>query len=420
MIRRQASPAVAIGRDFALLLVALTAVSLLALPLPLAPTRHAPHERSLDTAARDLDRELENGSGYTAHLPRPAGGGRIILVSKHENAPGQPVERVVREFPWHYAWAPTSLTVAVLLAGWWLRWRRTRSIARIAKLAEAIGPQTLKMRLPETGLPRDIAPLLRSVNGALARLDRAAAAQREFLRGAAHRLRTPLTVLSARAAALDDSEVAAQLRSDVGEIARIVTQLLQLNEIDALPDSETALADLSAVSESVGDGLSERAASCGVQLEVTEPDAPVLVRGDPNVIEVAVHNLVENALQHAPPGTVVTIVVAADGRITVGDAGPGVPEALRGKIFEPFWSGDPSGARPGIGLTIVGRVAERYHGDVAVAERPGGGALFTLRFPPARIALDDLDDATLAASLPASLVQRRRRNARETLRPTTG
>lgn len=418
MIWRQASLAVGIGRDFVLLFVAFTAVSLLALQL--AATHHPLRERSFQMAARHLDSELETGSGDTAHLPLPAGGERIIPFLENENAPDGLVDDVLREFPWHRAWVQISLTAALLLAGAWLLWRRTRAIARIAEIVEAIGPHTLNMRLPETGLPRDIAPLVRCVNGALARLERAAAAQREFLRGAAHRLRTPLTVLSARAAALDDSELAAQLRSDVGEIARIVTQLLQLNEIDALPDSDTALADLSAVAEAVRDGLSERAAGCGVRLEVTDPNAPVLVRGDPNVIETAVHNLVENALQHAPPGTEVTLVVAADGRITIGDAGSGVPEALRSKIFEPFWSGDPSGVRPGIGLTIVSRVAERYRGDVAVAERPGGGALFTLRFPPARIALHDLDEATLAASLPAALAHRRRRGARETPRRAPG
>ncbi|HEX2150409.1 MAG TPA: HAMP domain-containing sensor histidine kinase [Stellaceae bacterium] len=100
----------------------------------------------------------------------------------------------------------------------------------------------------------------------------------------------------------------------------------------------------------------------------------------------------------------------------VADAGPGVPEAVRDKIFEPFWSSDPSGTRSGIGLTIVSRIAERYGGDVAVVERPGGGALFTLRFPPEAVAVDELDKAVLAASVPAELRQRQHREARRGVR----
>jgi signal transduction histidine kinase len=134
----------------------------------------------------------------------------------------------------------------------------------------------------------------------------------------------------------------------------------------------------------------------------------MLVRGDPNVIEVAVQNLVENALQHAPLGTAVTIRVATDGRIEIADVGPGVPEELRGRIFEPFWSSDPSGSRPGIGLTIVSRIAERYRGEVAVSDNPAGGALFTLRFPPVAVPPHERERAA-AASLPAGLARRRRR-----------
>jgi signal transduction histidine kinase len=135
----------------------------------------------------------------------------------------------------------------------------------------------------------------------------------------------------------------------------------------------------------------------------------VLARGDPDVIQVAVQNLVDNALQYAPAGTAVAIGVAADGRIEVGDAGPGVPEAMRDKIFEPFWSGDRSGTRPGIGLVIVSRIAERYRGTVAVGHNPNGGALFTLRFPPVVVAPDETEK-TAAASVPAVLARRRRRD----------
>jgi signal transduction histidine kinase len=276
----------------------------------------------------------------------------------------------------------------LLLAGGFIVWRRVHPIAEVATIAGSIGPNTLNLRLPERNLPTEVLPIVRSVNGALERLEAAAAAQREFLQRAAHHLRTPLTVLSARAGSLDNSAAAEQLRADVNEIARIISQLLELNEVDAVPDRDDAVADLGAVAEAVRDGLAARAARRSSRIELSEPEAPVLVRGDPNVIEVAVRNLVENALENSPAGTPVSLRVASDGQIAVGDGGPGVALELRERIFEPFWSGDPHGVRPGLGLAIVRRIAERYGGAVEVGARPGGGALFTMRFRLAPVEYD--------------------------------
>jgi len=116
-----------------------------------------------------------------------------------------------------------------------------------------------------------------------------------------------------------------------------------------------------------------------------------------------VRNLVEHALEHSPAGAPVSVRVASDGQIAVGDGGPGVADELRERIFEPFWSGDPHGVRPGLGLAIVRRIAERYGGAVEVGARPGGGALFTMRFPLAPVEYDELDPLAIRKSIPASL-----------------
>jgi two-component system, OmpR family, sensor histidine kinase TctE len=344
-----------------------------------------------------------------------AGAGReavFVTVFKDESAPDVLVDDVVREFPYRSLQVIVPIFALLLLGGGWVIWHRTRPIARVAAIAGTIGPDTLDRRLPEEGLPTEVQPIVNAVNGALERLQAAAGAQREFLRRAAHHLRTPLTVLSARAASLDDSEMAAQLRGDVAEIARIISQLLRMNEIDTMPEQAGMLADLGAVGEAVRQELAERGARQGLRVELNVPEAPVLVRGDPNVIEVAVANLVENALQHSPPGEAVVIVVAPDACIGVADRGPGVPADLRGKIFEPFWSGDPHGVRPGLGLAIVRRVTDRCGATITVGSGAKGGAVFELRFLPAP---EDMSPAAAAAdrTAPASLLQRRRLQALE-------
>jgi signal transduction histidine kinase len=335
-------------------------------------------------------------------------GQRVIIVFKDENAPDVLVDDVVRQFPSRAIEVLAPIFAMLLLAGAYIVWRRTRPIANAAKIAGTIGPYTLNLRLPEQDLPREVLPIVRGVNGALQRLEQAAAAQREFLGRAAHHLRTPLTVLSARADSLDGSETAQSLRADVREMARTISQLLQLNDIEGLPEQPDAVADLGAVAESVRHQLAKTAARRNTPIELTAPDVPVLVRGDPNVIEVAVRNLVENALQHSPPGAVVGIAVAPNGRIAVADAGPGIADALRDKIFEPFWSGDPEGARAGLGLTVVRRVAERYGAAVTVRAAPGSGTVVAVDFVPAPAALGA---SAAERTIPASLAYRRRHAA---------
>jgi signal transduction histidine kinase len=133
------------------------------------------------------------------------------------------------------------------------------------------------------------------------------------------------------------------------------------------------------------------------------------VRGDPNVIEIAVRNLVENAIQNAPPGSTIGLRIGADGQLEVVDAGPGIADELRDRIFEPFWSGNPQGVSAGLGLTIVRHVAERYGASISVTAASGGGARFTIFFQPSAVRLSDLDAATARASVPAGLAHRRRR-----------
>ena len=342
----------------------------------------------------------------------PDNGERVIEVFKDENAPDVLVDDIVREFPYRSMQVVFPVFALLLIAAGGIIWRRTRPIAAVSALAETIGPNTLNIRLPEDALPPEVVPIVRSVNGALARLQRAAGVQREFLRRAAHQLRTPLTVLSARAELLEDNETSRDLRADIRELSHIISQLLQLNEIDALPDSGEALADLGAVGEAVRDALAPRAAMRSQRIALAHPSAPVLVRANPNVVEIGVVKLVENALRQSPAGSTIDLRIGSDAQIEVVDAGPGVAEELRDKIFEPFWSGDPQGTSPGLGLTIARRVAERSAATLTVDAAPGGGAIFAMRFHPVPKDASP-HDPDGAIGIPASLMLRRRREALE-------
>jgi signal transduction histidine kinase len=110
-------------------------------------------------------------------------------------------------------------------------------------------------------------------------------------------------------------------------------------------------------------------------------DAPVWVSGNPEMLSRAIRNLVENAINHAPAGTTVEIIVEGSGTVRVLDEGPGITAEERDLIFQRFWRRDrrrTGGA--GLGLSIVQRIADTHAATISVENRPSGGAKFSLSF----------------------------------------
>jgi signal transduction histidine kinase len=259
--------------------------------------------------------------------------------------------------------------------------RELRPLNRLSALAGKINPGNSNIRLPQLGVPQEILPLVGAVNSALDRLDEGMQQQREFTANAAHQLRTPLTVLAANIDMMSDASVAAKLRYDVDLMSRIVTQLLLVARLENLNICVDDPVDLSATVREAAENLGALAISAQKTLEVDEPATPVFVRGNTHAVVAAVSNLIENALNHSPPGGAVKIRVTQSPSIEVLDCGPGVPHHMREKIFERFWRGESSREGAGLGLAIVRRIMRALRGDVSVADAPGGGAKFSLEFP---------------------------------------
>src|SRR5262249_61930519 len=109
----------------------------------------------------------------------------------------------------------------------------------------------------------------------------------------------------------------------------------------------------------------------------------VEVKGSAHAIEDALRNLIENAIAHTPSGTEVTVTVDRARRVEVADRGSGVPAKDRDNIFKRFWRGrGETSEGAGLGLAIGSEIMRAHRGSVSVADNPGGGAVFTLSFPP--------------------------------------
>jgi signal transduction histidine kinase len=289
---------------------------------------------------------------------------------------------VFNEFFMDGGWLGIPFLLAVLAISALTIRRSLAPLNALATQAAKIDPGHSTLRLPSAGIPKEILPLVSSVNNVLDRLDEGLRQQREFNANAAHQLRTPLAVLGANIDTMTDSGVAAKLRYDVEVMSRIVNQLLLVARLETLNIRLDERLDLCLTARQAAENLGPIAISTHKMLEVEEPAAPVFIRGNGFVVNIAISNLIENALNHSPPGKAVRIRVTSGPSVEISDSGPGIPAEFREKIFERFWRGEASKEGAGLGLAIVRRIMHALNGTVAVADARDGGAQFTLQFPP--------------------------------------
>ncbi|MEO7854108.1 MAG: ATP-binding protein [Rubrivivax sp.] len=240
-------------------------------------------------------------------------------------------------------------------------------------------------------VPREIAPLVTSINGLIGRLGTALASQRHFLADAAHELRTPITAQRLQLQLLrrttDEAsreEAMAELEAGIARSQRLIEQLLQVARSD--PDGEVTRkepVELQALVRAVVANLSLKADHCGVDLGAAAT-AAVVIPADRDQLTVLLENLVENALRYTPRGGVIDVEVDVRGEraeLRVIDSGPGIPEAEREQVFARFFRGEgaPTQARDktgsGLGLAIVRAIAERHGASVSLHMPASGRGL---------------------------------------------
>lgn len=278
------------------------------------------------------------------------------------------------------AWIVVLVFGAILLVTYWTLRASLSSLTELSRQAAMIGPETLGQRLRVDTVPMEVRPMVVAVNAALDRVAAAFRQQRRFTADAAHEMRTPIAILRAHLGTVDDKHAHA-LGRDLLALDRVVGQLLKLAQVDSMSVSLHEGLDLHEVAVQVAILMGPAAIARDRGIAVIG-DEHVLVRGDANTLEVALRNLVENALNHTPVGSEVEISVSAQQRsFSVLDRGPGVAADDRDRIFERFWRHQRNtmdGA--GLGLSIVSRIVAAHGASIQVSERAAGGAVFTIAF----------------------------------------
>jgi len=290
------------------------------------------------------------------------------------------IDDIVTSFFPRVAWITFPILLLLLLIDIVIFRRALEPVREASTTAAAIGPNSTDVRLPEQSMPAEIVPLIHAVNQALERLEAGFRAQREFTADMAHELRTPLAIMRARIDSMDEGPIRQSLETDIVNMTRTLNQVLDIAELESFVVGGDAKADLHAVCAEAVAFMAPLAVESSKIIALTGADGPVWVHGHAEALFRAVRNLVENAIRYALPGGSIEVDVSADGTVRVIDDGPGVPETEHETIFRRFWRRDRTRADSrGLGLAIVARVAAAHDGSITVANRPDGGAIFTLR-----------------------------------------
>jgi signal transduction histidine kinase len=332
-----------------------------------------------------LEAKRGDATIYGASIPRQVDG-RTVWVQVAEDLAHRDVliDDIVADFFKRVGWITLPILLLLLVIDIVIFRRALRPLVQASQKAQNISPARTEVRLPVDTIPTEVLPLVLAVNQALDRLAQGFRVQREFTADAAHELRTPLAILRTRLDTLADQQVVEELRHDIAGMSRIVSQLLDIAELETFVVDPLEKADLRGVCAEVAEFVAPLALAQGKNIALTGSEGPVWVIGNPEALSQAVRNLVENAVNHTPQGTIAEIIVEKNGRVRVLDKGPGIPESERELVFQRFWRRDRRRAgSAGLGLSIVARIAEMHGATVDVADRPGGGAVFSIRFPAA-------------------------------------
>lgn len=292
-----------------------------------------------------------------------------------------------------------ALLLGLLIAvpiGLWASFRLTRPLraARDAANRMAEGSRSVTLELEGPVEIADIAESLNRLNSALVVSE---GRQREFLLSVSHELRTPLTAVKGYAEALADGVVeredvartGATVAAEATRLDRLVSDLLDLARLGAVDFRVSPVdVDLVELAEDAAAVWRDRCVPEDVRLEVELPTGPLELATDPIRVRQVIDNLAENALRVSPPASVIVLAIRREAGfavVEVRDSGPGLTVDDVAVAFEPGVLYERyRGVRPvgtGLGLALVGKLAQGLGGSAEAGRAPEGGARFTVRLP---------------------------------------
>lgn len=316
--------------------------------------------RATDTPVLTASVDLGNGQWLVSDIPdmRPPPGGMQAMIF------------------WIALISLGSIAVALYAAS-----RIIRPLELLQEAVGSVGPDGVLPPVTEAG-SGEVRATARALNQLSSRLKSSMESRMRLVAAAGHDLRTPMTRMRLRAEFIADDEEREKWLSDLAELDAIADSAIRLVREEASP-GERQLIHLDALLGEVAGELQEIGYS--VKCDAL---TPATVRAGRVALTRALRNLLVNAATHGGGATVSMIKESDKAVVTILDHGPGIPDDLLGRVFEPFFRVDPARRKTlpgaGLGLAIAREVVERYGGSLTVANRVPTGLVQTVR-----IAIDE-------------------------------
>ncbi|MEE2952930.1 MAG: ATP-binding protein [Pseudomonadota bacterium] len=257
--------------------------------------------------------------------------------------------------------------------------KMTRPLRILDQAVTTIGPDGLPAHIPEDG-PAEVRATASALNRLTSQVRTAVESRMRLVAAAGHDLRTPMTRMRLRAEFFPDDERGTWLK-DLAELDRIADSAIRLvrEEVDPNAAEETEII-------SMVDEIASELREIGRNVEFEpDPEEAMYVLARPLALKRALRNLIENAAVH---GEIARIAVSRSGNtglLEIRDEGPGIPEELINRAFEPFFRVDPGRRQlkpgAGLGMAIAKEIVDQIGGLILIANRPGGGLSQRIELP---------------------------------------
>jgi signal transduction histidine kinase len=303
----------------------------------------------------------------------------------------------VRVTRWLFLGGNLAGLAAAGAAAWFVTGAMSRRLGELVEQIETVGPENLTQRIQVRDRD-EISDLANHLNAMLGRLKAGFDTQERFIHDASHELKTPVATVQAEAQALLLSDPTREeliefvkgSNDEMRRLGRLIEALLLLTRTsDTVLTNRFMPLELHEATTAAIRHLSTMATDHQVRLTLsnTGPHNDVLlVRCDSDLLEAMISNMVRNAIRFSPRNGQVKIKVDQSGddvTVAVEDEGPGLPPDVLPRIFDRYFESSPQKVRrgAGLGLAIASTVARLHGGSISAANRPEGGARFTVRLP---------------------------------------
>ena len=325
------------------------------------------------------------------YAPAPSRGGAAVLEVTTSTAP---LERDLDLLALQMLATVLLASLATFIGADWLAARSLEPLQEVLRQARAITGRREGERITVDQQVRECQSLVAVLNDMLERVERAHTWHRRIMRDLGHDLRTPITAMRASV------EVALWSDRKPDEYRRVLAGTIEeIERLTLISDALVLLGrfefgDLAADRSPVD--LRSIAADAMARVQqrpvdhvfvLARPHVTVPVLADRRLIGSALDQLLDNAIQHTPPGTTIHVsvdVAESAGVLIVEDNGPGVPDHVLAHIFERFYRGDSArgrGAGPGLGLTLVAAIVSQHQGTIRAERSESGGLRVRIQIP---------------------------------------